>query len=285
MSANRYTAQQIRSRLGISTAAVRPPLDRESLESIRQAGISYLEISEIRDQFQEEEPQTMKEIVAVCRDLGLSINAFHSPSIVNYPNDKSQWQKEIDRSKRIIDHLISIGGRIWGTHVRITDGKTRDAYYELAQCYEGQDIRLVVESDDLSEQDAQAAIEWIDAISHPQIGLLLDVGHERKRDAPDQNPMTIPNQAAGIIKALGPRLHHLHLHDVVDGRDHYAPFETQGQLQWGEIFSALKDIDYQGIFMFEPVVEIHGVSRSSDPVGKVGQVPDGIVQAVNLYKS
>lgn len=275
-----YTTEDIRSRLGISTTAVPVPLDRASLESISEAGISHLEISEIRDQFHEEEPQTMAEIVSICRDLGLSISSFHSPSIISYPNDQSQWAREIDRSKRIIDHLISIGGRIWGTHVRITDEKTKDAYYELAKYYEGQDISLVIESDDTALQDAQACVEWIDSISHPQIGLLLDVGHERDRNAPQQNPMTISGQAARIIKAVGHRLHHLHLHDVIEGLDHYAPFETKGELQWGEIFSALKDINYQGVFMFEPVMAIRGCSRSSNPVGKVGQVPEKLAKAI-----
>ena len=279
-----YTVEEIRSRLGISTTAVRPPLDRESLESIGEAGISHLEISEIRDQFQEEEPETMKKIVSICRDVGLSICSFHSPSIIGWSNDQCQWRKEIDRCKRIIDHLLLIGARIWGTHVRITEEKTKDSLYELAKYYEGQDIRLVIEGDDNRMQDAQASIEWIDSIGHPQIGLLLDVGHERDRNAPEHNPMTIPRQAGRIIKAIGHRLHHLHLHDVVEGQDHYAPFEPKGELQWGEIFSALNDIDYQGIFMFEPVMAIHGCARSSDPVSKVGRAPERIVKATSLYE-
>ena len=232
-----------------------------------------MEILDIRDQFQEEEPQTMKEIVSACEDLGLSITSFHSRSINYARNGKVQWQKEVDRSKRMIDHLISIGGKIWGTHVLIAEGKTKEAYYELAKYYEGQDICLVIENDMWASQSIQACMEWIDSISHPQIGLLLDVGHER--NAQDQNPMTIPDQAAGAIQAIGHRLRHIHLHDFIGGRDHYPPFEQAGELQWHEIFSALKGIDYQGIFMFEPRKEGDG---SSNPVGKVGQVPETIAR-------
>ena len=45
----------------------------------------------------------------------------------------------------------------------------------------------------------------------------------------------------------------LHLHDFAD-TDHYPPFD--GNIQWGEIFSALQDIGYTGEFMFEAVARI-----------------------------
>ena len=44
------------------------------------------------------------------------------------------------------------------------------------------------------------------------------------------------------------RLFHLHLHDFTD-TDHIPPFD--GNIQWGEIFAAFKDINYEGVFMFE----------------------------------
>ena len=269
-----YTAEEIRSRLGISTYAVpSDPFDRKGLEEIARAGISHLEILDIRDQFQEETPQTMKDIVAACRDLGLSITSFHSCSINYAQTGQAEWQKEVDRSKRMIDHLISIGGKVWGTHVLISQPQTKDAYYQLAKYYEGQDISLVVENFG-PRQSVPACIEWIDSIAHPQIGMILDVGHERNTQK--QNPMTIPGQPTKIIQAIGRRLVHIHLHDFIDGRDHHAPFEQTGEIQWDETFSALKEIDYQGVFMFEPRSQ---GDRPSDPVVKVGQVPETIAQA------
>ena len=268
-----YTAEEIRSRLGVSTFAFDGrPLDRKDLEDIAQAGISHLEILDNRDQFQEETPQTMKDIVAACRDLGLSITSFHSCSINYAQTGQAELQKEVDRSKRMIDHLISVGGKVWGTHVYISEPQTKDAYYQLAKYYEGQDICLVIENFGPT-QSVQACIEWIDSIAHPQIGMIFDVGHER--NAQDQNPMTIPGQPTSIIHAIGHRLRHIHLMDVVNGLDHHAPFERSGQLQWTETFSALHQINYPGIFMFEPGPEDR---YSKNALDKVARAPETIVE-------
>ena len=272
-----YSTEEIRSRLGISTSALADKLlDPSSLEEIRRAGIQYLEIMENpMNQFQEEDPKTMKGIVLACKDLGLSIRSFHTLSIDFARGGENQRHKEVERSKRIIDHLISIGGNVWVTHIPITEEKAKKSYGELAKYYEGQDICLVVENNMSASQSIQACIEWIDSISHSQIGLLLDVGHER--NAQNQNPMTISGQAVGTIQAIGQRLRHIHLHDFIDGLDHYPPFEKAGELQWCEVFSALKDIDYQGVFVFEPRKE---GDRSSNPVGKVGQFPETIAKVI-----
>jgi len=261
-----YTAEEIRSRLGLSTWVLhgQAPTGREALEQIAGAGIVTLEIIDERDAYREEEPSTMEAIIDACREFELSITSFHSRSI-NY--HELGLDAEIDRSKRMLDHLLEVGGKVWGTHVRIEHKETRAGYEALARHYEGQDLKLVVENSG-AKQEIQDCIDWIDEIGHPQIGMILDVGHDR--NTAGQNPMCLAGEPTRILRDIGHRLHHIHLHDFVDGKDHYDPFE--GEIQWVETFRGLKEIDYAGAFIFE--------TRPSptfpDTLRKVGAVPEKI---------
>lgn len=263
-----YTAEQIRSRLGISTFVLlgQVKVRRESLKQIAEAGIATIEITDQREEFQEEDPSTMKAIVDICKEFGLSITSFHSTSI-NFDQVGLELEAEIERSKRMIDHLLEIGGRVWSTHVMIKDKGSRLGYEALAKYYQGEDVKLAIENS-FDCQSIQECIDWIDSIGHPQIGILFDIGHERNTSG--KNPMTMAGEPAKILGNIGHRLYHTHLHDFAEDRDHCPPFE--GEIQWVEIFKGLKEIDYQGVFMFE--------SRSSldylDTIRKVGTVPERI---------
>ena len=292
-----YSAEELRSRLGISTGVVaNRPLDMKALEDISRAGISNLEIMEHPiNQFKEDDPQTMEWIVSACKDLGLSIVSFHarfydvrghldwSDRNSLETGGETQRRKEIDRCKRVIDYFISLGCKAWVTHLPIIQDATRKSYCELARHCEGQDIHLLIENAPRKEQNVSACIEWVDSISHPQIGICLDVGHEC--NSQKQNLMILPGAPARIIGSIGNRLHHLHLHDWISsaigpksphGHDHFAPFEEGGDMSWTEIFSALSDIDYQGVFMFEP---LPGKQYSENPIDKVGRLPERLAAA------
>jgi len=262
-----YTAEEIRARLGISTYVLHGqiPMGREGLKRIADGGIVTLEIIDERDQFQEEDPATMKAIVTACQELDLSVTSFHSRSI-NY--HELGLEAEIERARRMIDHLLEIGGKVWGTHVRIEHPETRAGYEALARHYEGQDVKLVVENG--GNQPIRTCIDWIDAIGHPQIGMILDVGHER--NAAGENPMTLHGEPTNILRSIGHRLHHIHLHDFVDGRDHHPPFT--GGIQWTETFKGLREIGYSGAFMFEP----RSSPEFTDTLREVGSVPERMVR-------
>ena len=90
---------------------------------------------------------------------------------------------------------------------------------------------------------AAATLEFIEAIDHPNLGLLFDIGHVQ---ISDEDP-------AGVIRRAGKRLAYVHLDDN-DGK---------GDLHWAlldgiltvetlrETFLALKDIDYNGAISLE----------------------------------
>ena len=80
----------------------------------------------------------------------------------------------------------------------------------------------------------------IDAVGDPHLAACLDVGHSALTgwDIPD------------TIRALGKRLHALHIHDVNYVRDcHTLPY--QESLPWEDIMAALGQAGYAGDFTFE----------------------------------
>jgi len=105
-----YTAQEVRARLGISTFVLPEETSwPELMRRAAEAGIATLEILDRRSEFQEENPATMKQMLAAVREFGLSVTSFHSRSV---DFGGLGLQEEIDRSKLMIDHLLELGGTV-----------------------------------------------------------------------------------------------------------------------------------------------------------------------------
>ena len=149
-------------------------------------------------------------------------------------------------------------------------------------------------------------MRFLDALDHPQVGMILDIGHVRDarslsdwrgsgrsdrtpyvrrgwaesdaarrrfRGGNDQNPMTRPGGPTEVVGICGHRLRHVHLHGFVD-TDHYPPFHAGDRIQWVELFAVLKSVDYRGLINFEP-------STSRARVGAIeaaGAFPERIVE-------
>lgn len=90
---------------------------------------------------------------------------------------------------------------------------------------------------------AAATLDFIEAIDHPNLGLLFDIGHVL---ISDEDP-------AGVIRRAGERLAYVHLDDN-DGKGdlHWALLDgilSVGTLR--EMFFALKEVDYTGAISLE----------------------------------
>ena len=88
---------------------------------------------------------------------------------------------------------------------------------------------------------AEEAAAWVDELNTPAtIGYCLDLGHCG----------LVELDAADEIRKLGHRITALHVHDNDFIQDqHILPY--QGNADWKEILSALKEVGYQGPFTFE----------------------------------
>lgn len=87
---------------------------------------------------------------------------------------------------------------------------------------------------------AAEAIRYADMVNSPNIGIHLDTYH-----------MNIEENSIGdAIRLVGKRLRHFHTGE--NNRN----IPGRGHLDWDEIFSALKDIDYQNDIVSEPFLQI-----------------------------
>jgi sugar phosphate isomerase/epimerase len=113
---------------------------------------------------------------------------------------------------------------------------------------------------------------FLDQIDHPQVGLILDVGHVRNLNG--ANPMTIPGGPTSVLQRCGARLRHVHLHGFKDGVDHFPPFVKGDTIQWAELFRMFYDVGYPGYMNFEP----SGEPRHQNVLPAVANIPERIVE-------
>jgi sugar phosphate isomerase/epimerase len=84
-------------------------------------------------------------------------------------------------------------------------------------------------------------------LDEPHLGVTLDVGHMYHRDAA---PLAaFAGDIGRVVRLLGEKLVHLHIHDIVGATDHVAP--GTGQVDWQRLFAALRETAYQGMFCLE----------------------------------
>ncbi len=88
-------------------------------------------------------------------------------------------------------------------------------------------------------------------------GICIDLGHAEMRRGEVHDDHEAPET---LIRDYGSVLLHLHVHDVVDGKDH-KPLGT-GSLNYNKIAGALRDVDFHGTAALEiqaddPVATIH----------------------------
>ncbi len=138
----------------------------------------------------------------------------------------------------------------WG----VTDGANRPArteasvrsMKEITKLAEDYNIRYCVEAVNRFEgsliNTAKDAVEYVKMVDSPVIGVLLDTYH-----------MNIEEFSMGdAIRCAGKYLTGLHTGEnnrCVPGKGH---------LDWDEIFTALKDVDYKGNIVSEPFVMMGG---------------------------
>ncbi len=92
----------------------------------------------------------------------------------------------------------------------------------------------------------------VDDINSDRFGMIVDIGHTRDSDG--INPFVKKEKARQTLAQCGNRVFHIHLHETFDleqKADHRPPLHKNGIIEWGEVFAALKDIDYRGELVFE----------------------------------
>lgn len=275
-----YTEKELRERLCMSTTAFRKPENQrgypkptpEMLSSIKNAGIDYIELIEIRDQYDLENPQEVRELHETISDAGIQVVSLHCCFSCLKWETEEEHTRELDRSKRQIDATLMMGARFWSSHTRIEHPTAKKGFEELLRYAEGKDVTLAIENFPWPEQTVANNLAFIRDIDHPQLGMLLDTGHCLNSDGPQ--PMTVAGRAGQIVRDCGSDLVHTHLSDFkfseTERCDHFAPFD--GDIQWVEVMRALKEIGYKGYFNFEQLSR--SFAAVPDTLSKIGSFPE-----------
>jgi sugar phosphate isomerase/epimerase len=90
---------------------------------------------------------------------------------------------------------------------------------------------------------AAATLDWLQQRGHPQLGLLLDVGH----------CLISGEDAADVVRRAGQRLSYVHLDDNDGAGDLHWPLLTGRltQQQLADVMTALRAIEYRGALALE----------------------------------
>ena len=268
-----YTEQEIRERLSISTLAFfgMRPLGADAFRDLSLSGIRRIELLESQEQYDMIDGGSMRRLAATAADFDVHVAAYHAHyTHFNGLETEGDRISRVDRCKRQIDTMHELGGTVWGCHAHITDTWMHRSYEELAKFVEGTDTVIAVENFNQEGLDISARIRFLNDIDHDQLGLILDIGHQRDPDG--RNPMTVPGRPTEIFSKIGSKLKHIHLHGFKEDRDHHAPMCDGDQIQWLEIFSQLFETGYPGLINFEPADE----RRNAAVLQSVAAMPEKI---------
>ena len=270
-----YTAEEIRSRLSISTLVFHGyrPLGESALSELARHGFRRIELLESPEQFDMTDRGSMKIIGEACRAHGIEIGAYHA-----HRTNFSELDTEVKRLERVdfcrrqIDTMLELGGRLWGSHAQSADAAMVKSYEELARHIQGTDAVIAVENFAREGVGVEDRVRFLDALDHPQVGMILDIGHVRNEDG--VNPMSLSGGPTRVLELCGHRLRHVHLHGFKEGKDHFPPLVEGDEIQWRELFRMLRTVGYSGDMNFEP----SGAPAHPDALEQTARAPERIAE-------
>ena len=270
-----YTTGELEDRLSISTLVFWQyrPIGQGTLEELERRGISRIELLESPEQFDMADPRSMSFIGDLCRSCGIEVVAYHAHNTHFSDLDTEEKRVErVDRCRRQIDTMLELGGGVWASHATAADPTLVRCYEELARHVESTEALVAVENFTSPGTWVEDRIAFLNEINHPQVGMILDIGHVRDRNG--VNPMTVPGGPTRVLEVCADRLIHLHLHGFKDGKDHFPPFVEGDGIQWIELFRTLHSTGYSGLMNFEPV----GEPRHQGVLQAVADAPERLVE-------
>jgi sugar phosphate isomerase/epimerase len=272
-----FTIDEIKSRLSISTLVFwnYQPLSEKSLAELARHGFTRIELLESPEQFDMADTRSMRFIAEACRANGIQIAAYHAHKThFSDLDSETARQARVDQCRQQIDTMLELGGTVWGSHALQTDNTLLRCYEELARHIEGTEAIITLENFKLKAFWIEERVAFLDKINHPQVGMILDIGHVRNQTG--ENPMTLPGGPTQVLDMCGNHVHHVHLHGFKDGIDHFPPLVEGDTIQWYELFNKLHAIGYMGYINFEP----KGESFHQNTIEITARAPRRIVDLV-----
>ncbi len=245
-----YTAQEIAARLGVSMAVYQKErLGARHVAAIRAAGISHIEFTMMPPRFDLHNRAQVSEVLRECRLQKVTVVSVHGNLQRKY-NDPDDGKRRA-AAAHLLDEIRfaeEAGAGILLAHFGTND-QSRKTVTELLEKTSDLRVRLTVEN---MRGSLRPYAAFVDKIGSKRFGMTVDIGHIR--DADGVNPLVKQGRAGKVFAQGGRRIWHLHLHETFDLKtksDHRPPMHPDGIIEWGEVFTALKAINYRGIFLFE----------------------------------
>ena len=204
-----------------------------------------------------------KEVRAYADSLGILCNQSHAP-LAHDNGDKAHDENTFNQIVKSLEIASILGAKISivhpkqhlpygvGNNAQILKELNIEFYKSLVPYCEKYGIKVAVENMwQLDPEEEKYVVdstcskpeefcEYVDAIGSEWVVACLDLGH---------SPI-VGQDVPGMIKALGPRLQALHVHDNdLIGDLHLPPYS--GKMDFDAICKALKEINYKGDITFE----------------------------------
>ncbi|MGD8236942.1 MAG: sugar phosphate isomerase/epimerase family protein [Armatimonadota bacterium] len=272
-----WTAEDIRDRLGISTAIYQKRrLGAAEMAAIREQGIRRIELLVKQGSFDFEDRRQGDEVVGECQSQGIEIVAVHASLELELKSeDETIRAQAMDETLHTIRFAERIGASTLVAHFGWNETAERTVT-ELLDATDDLGMRLTTEN---MVSPIERYLPIVDAIASERFGLTLDIGHVR--DEEGANPFTTKAGARRTLAQCGGRAVHLHLHETFDVEkhaDHHPPMHPNGTVEWGEILAGLRRLGYRGTLLFED-------GRGEEPgewVEMTGAFPENFVRRYAL---
>lgn len=211
------------------------------------------------DELTEEEQDALKISARRFRHLSLHAPFIDAPLFTHNTGIRRQ---AILQMKETIEVAWFLGAEIVTLHANRKRFFDLDEYWdemigtfrELGDFAEGCGVRLGIETGfpDTVQDYTRLFLD----IDHDAVGATVDVGHivpyvERSILESAEGPERYNETLMTIVRILGSKIHHLHLHDVrrEDWRDHRCV--GRGVIDFDPLFDFLAEIQYEGLIEIE----------------------------------
>lgn len=229
-------------------------LSPENVKLVADAGVELVEIHFAEGDFPYHDRDALKAAARVLREAGVACRSVHLDFKPDYDISSPD---EVIRRRTVEDmrYGLSVAGLL-GARIAVVHGSDEPiADDERARRFELMRESLTVLSGAAAEAGMQLALELlprtclanttaeavraVEGLPRETVGFCFDVNHVNLREDP-----------AEAVRALGERIFTFHIsdNDGVDER-HWFPFE--GVIDWKSFMEAVREIGYEGAFIFE----------------------------------
>ncbi len=240
----------MKMRIGISSCS--KTINEELMRQYAENGIEVMEVAFHKDEYDNADYSYIKK---VADDYGIDLFSFHLPfspgELINPANpDEAIAKSTLDIDKRLIEKAAFLGCKTAVIHScrGPVDSADRPAWIAQAQC------TLSTLADFAAPFGIEIAVE--NQPRNALVGSAADIleilkANDRLRVCFDVNHiMPERENHRNFMKACGDKIITLHIsdYDLLDER-HWLPGE--GKLDWQMIINGLKEISYQGPWLYE----------------------------------